>query len=282
MGRLNHMPSLGRLISLISLNALVLVIVLVTAIPYVYMVSATFKPNTEVYSLPITLLPRSFYTGNYEQLFSMFPYVRWFVNTVFVASLRTGIAIVLCAMGGYAFAKYEFRFKRALFLLLLATMMLPFHVVLIPLFIMMVRIQWVNTYYALIVPFAVSAYGIFLLRQYMVSVPGELLDAARIDGSSEMGIFWRIAMPLVKPGLGVVAILFFTMAWNDFIWPLIVLSKTALYTLPLGIATMFGPYEIQYGTIMAGSFLSTVPIVIVFLAMQRQFVSGLTVGALKG
>lgn len=276
------MPSFGRLISLISLNALVLVIVLITAIPYVYMVGATFKPNTEVYSLPITLLPRSFYTGNYEQLFSMFPYVRWFVNTVFVAGVRTGIAIILCAMGGYAFAKYEFRFKRALFLLLLATMMLPFHVVLIPLFIMMVRIQWVNTYYALIVPFAVSAYGIFLLRQYMVSVPGELIDAARIDGSSEMGIFWRIAMPLVKPGLGVVAILFFTLAWNDFIWPLIVLSKTALYTLPLGIATMFGPYEIQYGTIMAGSFLSTLPIVIVFLAMQRQFVSGLTVGALKG
>ena len=235
-----------------------------------------------VYSLPITLLPSSLYMGNYEQLFDMFPYVRWFMNTVFVAGTRTAISIVLCSMGGYAFAKYEFRFKRALFVSLLVTMMLPFHVVLIPLFIMMVRINWVNTYRALIIPFSVSAYGIFLLRQYMVAVPSELIDAGRIDGSSEMGIFWRIAMPLVKPGLGVVAILFFTLAWNDFIWPLIVLSKTVRYTLPLGIATMFGPYEIQYGTIMAGSFLSTLPIVIVFLAMQRQFVSGLTVGALKG
>jgi ABC-type glycerol-3-phosphate transport system permease component len=181
------MASTNSLLSRISLNLLVLAIVLLTAIPYVYMAGATFKPNTEVYSLPIKLLPSSLYMGNYEQLFDMFPYVRWFLNTVFVAGLRTVIAIVLCAMGGYAFAKYEFKFKRTLFILLLATMMLPFHVVLIPLFIMMVRFRWVNTYYALIIPFAVSAYGIFLLRQYMVSVPSELIDAARIDGSSEMG-----------------------------------------------------------------------------------------------
>jgi len=276
------MASTKQLLSRILLNLLTLILVLLTAIPYVYMAGATFRPNTELFSLPITLFPKSLYLGNYEQLFEMFPYVRWFLNTVFVAGIRTLVAIVLCSMAGYAFAKYEFKFKRALFVLLLVTMMLPFHVVLIPLFIMMVRFQWVNTYFALIIPFAVSAYGIFLMRQYMVAVPSELIDAARIDGSSEMGTFWRIALPLVRPGLGVVAILFFTQAWNDFIWPLIVLSKTVLYTLPLGIATMFGPYEIQYGTIMAGSFLSTLPIVIVFLAMQRQFISGLTVGALKG
>lgn len=252
-----------------------------TAMPYIYMISATFKPNTEIFAFPITLWPRDVTFFNYQQLFSEFPFARWFGNTIFVAGARTLLSVFLCSLGGFGFAKYHFKGQGVLLTLLLATLMLPFQILLVPLFIEMIHFGWLNSYWAVIVPFAANAFHIFLMRQYMLSIPDELMDAARMDGSSEFGIFWRIALPIMKPGIAVISILAFIQSWNDFLWPLIVLQDIEMFTVNLGVATMIGPYRIQYGTIMAGSFLSTVPMVAFFLMMQRQFIAGLTAGAVK-
>lgn len=269
--------SVGRtLVLLVLLGGVAL-----TAIPYIYMVSATFKPNTEIFAFPITLWPRNVTLFNYQQLFQEFPFFRWYANTVLVASSRTLLSVFLSALAGFGFAKYVFPGRNVLLTILLATVMLPFQILLVPLFIEMIKFRWINTYWAVIVPFAANAFHIFLMRQYMLSVPDELLDAARIDGCSEFRIFARIALPIMKPGLAVISILAFVQSWNDFLWPLIVLSDINMFTVNLGVATMLGPYRIQYGTVMAGSFLSTLPIVAFFLMMQRQFIAGLTAGAVK-
>lgn len=271
------LASLGRLVVWMALAGGVVM----TALPYIYMVSATLKPNTEIFAFPITLWPRNVTTFNYAQLFSEFPFARWYANSIFVASSRTLLSVFLSALAGFGFAKYKFRGQNVLLVILLATVMLPFQIMLVPLFIEMIAFRWINTYWAVIVPFAANAFHIFLMRQYMLSIPDELLDAARIDGCSEFRIFARIALPIMKPGLAVISILAFVQSWNDFLWPLIVLSDIEMFTVNLGVATMIGPYRIQYGTIMAGSFLSTLPIIIFFLLMQRQFIAGLTAGAVK-
>ena len=269
-------------VNVVFLNTLVLIGVLLTAIPFIYMVTASFRAQGELYSLPVTIWPREWIWSNYVKLFADTDFVIWYGNTILTAGLRTVLGVYFAALAGYAFAKFEFRFKKFLFFLVLATLTLPFHVLLIPLFIMMVDFGWTNSYLAIIVPGIVGAFNIFLMRQYIESVPNELMDAARIDGASEVRIFHAIVVPLVRPALGVVAILTFVGTWNDFLWPLIVLSDSSKYLLSIGIATMDGPFDVEIGAIMAASFLSTLPILIVFVVMQRQIISGLTQGAIRG
>jgi ABC-type glycerol-3-phosphate transport system permease component len=228
------------------------------------------------------LLPDDLYLGNYELLFGETSFLRWFGNSVFVALARTVIAITLSLMAGYAFAKFEFRFKRPLFLLVIATLTLPLYVILVPLFSMMATLGWMDTYWALILPFTAQAIGIFLARQNLLAIPNELLEAARIDGASEWEIFTRIVVPLAQPVIAVMGILFFTASWNDFIWPLIVLTSDEKFTVSLGLPSLIGPYSQEYGAVMAGSFLGTLPIVIIFLMFQRRFIEGIMAGALKG
>lgn len=287
----------------VVINAILLFCIFLTAAPYIYMIASTFKPNSEIWAWPLRFYPRSLfepdlpiyngnityvlgfiplYLENYRYLFEEEPFFRWMFNSFFLAIVRASLAIFFSSLAGFAFAKYDFRFKKILFLMVLVTIMLPFEVLLIPLFIQMAALQWLNTYWAIIIPFAVSPFYIFLMRQYMLGVPNELLDAARIDGCTEFGIFWRVVAPIMKPAYGILAILAFNAGWNDFLWPLIVLQDKLLYTVNLGVAILHGPYETPFGSILAGSFLNTLPIVIVFLIMQRQFVSGLTAGALKG
>ncbi len=264
------------------------------------MIASTFKTNTEIWSWPLKFYPPSIvnpenyppetitnifglslYTENYRYLFVEEPFVRWAINTVFLATVRAALAIFFSSLAGFGFAKYEFRGKKVGFILVLIALMLPFEVLLIPMFMEMAWFGWLNTYWAVTIPVAVSAFFIFLMRQFMLSVPNELMDAARIDGSTEFGIYWRIVVPIQKPAFGILAILAFNAAWNDFLWPLIVLSDKDLYTINLGMALLNGPYATPFGSILAGSFLSTLPIIIVFLFMQRQFIAGLTAGAVK-
>ena len=269
-------------VNILSMNTIVLVGVLLCAIPFVYMISASFRREGDLYKLPVTVYPREWTMHNFHTLFDKTEYVRWYGNTIFTASIRTVLGVYLAALAGAAFAKYEFRFKRFFFFLVLATLTLPFHMLLIPLFLLMRDFGWVDNYLAIIVPGMVNAFNIFLMRQYIESVPSELMDAARIDGASEIGMFHRIILPLVRPALGVVGILTFVWTWNDFLWPLVVLHDDAKYLLSNGIATMDGPYEVETGAIMAGSFLATLPIIIIFLLMQRQIIAGLTQGAIRG
>ena len=269
-------------VSIMFMNSVVLFGVLLTAIPFIYMITASFRQQGELYSLPVTIMPREWHGHNYIKLFGDTDFVIWYGNTIFTAGVRTIVGVYFAALAGCAFAKYHFRFKRFFFFLVLATLTLPFHVLLIPLFLMMRDFGWVNSYLAIIVPGIVGAFNIFFMRQYIELVPDELMDAARIDGASEFGIFHRIIIPLVRPALGVVAILTFVNTWNDFLWPLIVLQDDKKYLLSIGIATMDGPYDVEIGAIMAASFLSTLPILIIFVLMQRQIIAGLTQGAIRG
>ncbi len=290
-----------NLVLTIVINALLLIGVVLTAAPYVYMIASTFKPNSEIWSWPLTFYPKTLkdpnlypgkvtmvlgfiplYLENYRYLFQELPFWRWMFNSFFMAITRSLLSIFLSSLAGFAFAKYDFKLKKAGFLFVLLSIMLPFQVLLVPLFIEMAKLKWLNTYWAIIVPFAASPFFIFLMRQYMLSVPDELLDAGRIDGCTEFGLFWRIVMPIQKPAFGILGILAFNGAWNDYLWPLIVLQDKLLYTVNLGVAVLYGPYLTPFGTILAGSFLNTLPVVFVFLLMQRYFVAGLTAGALKG
>lgn len=220
-------------------------------------------------------------TSNYRNLWKTVPYNRYFINSVFIATGSTLLTLFFCSLGGYAFAKYQFRCQKILFGILLASMMVPFQVLLVPLFGLMYDIGWLNSYKAIVIPFSVGAFGVFLMRQFIVTIPSELIDAARIDGCSEFGIYYRIVLPIIKPALGALTIYSFLGSWNGYLWPLIILRDEAKYTLPIGLANLFGIYRQDYGMLMAGTLLSLMPIVILFLAMQREFVQGITLGSVK-
>ncbi len=221
------------------------------------------------------------FTSNYRNLWKTVPYNRYFINSVFIATASTLLTLFFCSLGGYAFAKYQFRGQKILFGILLASMMVPFQVLLVPLFGLMYDIGWLNSYKAIIIPFSVGAFGVFLMRQFIVTIPSELLDAARIDGCSEFGIYYRVVLPIIKPALGALTIYSFLGSWNGYLWPLIILRDDVKYTLPIGLANLVGTYRQDYGMLMAGTLLSLTPIVILFLAMQREFVQGITLGGVK-
>lgn len=270
-------------LGLVTLTNLLLVLgVFITAIPFLYTISSSFKPQYEIFTFPIQWLPKEVYWDNYAKLFGETLFMRWFLNTAFVAIARTGLSLFLCTLAGFAFAKYEFPLKRVLFVIVLASFTIPFEVLLVPLYKMMVTWGWLNSYWVIIVPFAANAFGIFLARQYALAIPTELLEAARIDGANEFTIFARIAFPNLKPALAVMGIIFFQGAWNDFIWPSIVLNDSQMYLINVALPSLRGPYGDQYGLVLAGGVLAVLPMIIIFFTMQRYFIEGIMAGALKG
>jgi ABC-type glycerol-3-phosphate transport system permease component len=262
-------------------NLFLVILLLLTVVPFLYMVFSAFKQNTEIFGTPLTLFPAKPTLANMQALITQFPFLRWELNTAIVAIGGTITSVLLSSLAGFAFAKYEFRFKNTLFLLMLVTLLIPHQVLQVPQFEIIRVLHWFNTYQALIIPRAVGAFSIFLMRQYTVGIPNELLDAARVDGASEFGIWWRVVLPLVRPAIAVVGILAFTGLWNDFFWPLIVTTDTSMFVANLGIASLVGPYDYQYGIQLSGAVLAALPIIIIFLIFQRQFLEGLTQGALK-
>lgn len=275
----------AKAVGWVLLYALLIAWAVFSLLPFLWSFSSSFKHLTEIFRYPPKFLPTTFDLTNYLNLFMKQDFPRWYVNSVGLALASTIAVLFFCSMAGFAFAKYRFRFKNLLFTVVIGSMIIPFQLVLTPLYAEMNKLGWLNTYWALIVPWVAPAFGIFLMRQYMVTIPTDLLDAARMDGCSEFRIYAQIVLPLARPALGTLAIYQFMNSWNSFLWPLIVLHDQKLYTLPLGLATLLGLVQsetIDYGMIMAGAFLTAMPIVIVFLFMQRQFISGLTLGSVKG
>ena len=243
--------------------------------------TTTLRLTFELYRPPYLAICWDKLTSNYRRLWETVPYNRYFINSIFIATASTLLTLFFCSLAGYAFAKYRFRGKKILFGILLASMMIPFQVLLVPLFNVMYKFEWLNSYKAIIIPFSVGAFGVFLMRQFIVNIPSELIDAARIDGCSEFGIYYRIILPIIKPALGALTIYSFLGSWNSYLWPLIILRDESKYTLPLGLANLVGVYRQDYGMLMAGTLLSLMPIIILFLAMQREFVQGITLGGVK-
>jgi|YNPNPStandDraft_1061719.scaffolds.fasta_scaffold06838_2 arabinosaccharide transport system permease protein len=273
-----------RLVGMALIYVVMVAFALITAMPFLYMITGSFKRNAEIFSYPLTLIPRDPILDNYTRLLSgaEIPFVRQFGNSALVATTQTLLSLFVASLVGWGFAKYEFRGKKPLFTFLLATMMFPGQVALVPLFLLMLRIGWLDSYLAIVIPGAVSAFGAFFMRQIMLGIPNELLDAGRIDGSSEWGLYWRIGIPLSGAGFSILAVLTFLGSWNEYLWPLIVLRTTEKFTYPVGLATLVGLYKIEYGMILAGAFLATLPILVIFIIGRNQFVAGITAGAIKG
>jgi multiple sugar transport system permease protein len=266
-----------------GLYVLLVVGLLLVVGPFVWMLLGSLKTQRELLASPPTLLPESPTLNNFSRLFERADFARFFFNSTLIAVVVTLANLLFCSMAGYALAKLDFFGKRGLFGLAIATLMVPGAVTLVPLFVLMSKLGLVNSYAAVILPFAAGAFGVFLMRQFMSSVPDDLLDAARVDGASEWRIFWSIVMPLLKPGLAALGIFQFLATWNNFLWPLVVLTEDRMYTLPVALATVaIGQNKADYGLLMAGSVVLVLPVIAVFLVLQRHFTQSIAMTGLKG
>ncbi len=268
----------------IVVHALLIIGALITVLPFLWMVLSSFKTTTEIFRYPPALLPDRWIFRHYLDLFRTTLFPRWYGNSLWVATIATLAVLFFSSLAGFGFGKYDFWGREVLFNILIASMIVPFGVVLIPLFVMVSRLGMIDKYATLIVPFMAPAFGIFMMKQFMASIPSELLDSARIDGAQEFGIYWRIVLPLLRPALGALTVYTFLGSWNSFLWPLVIMRSMARYTLPVGLATLIGISsggKIEYGMLLAGSTLVSLPVVTLFLLMQRQFIAGLTLGSVK-
>ena len=276
------MPRVKRLATRTLLTISLIVIGLAFLLPFYWMVVSSLRPISEWYARPMPLILQSPTLENYILLFQRADFGRGALNTVFLCILTVMTQVFFCSLAGYTFAKLNFKGRNGLFIFILATMMIPSGVGMIPNFIIMSRLHWVDTYLPLVVPGIANAFGIFWMRQYCQSIPDELLDAARIDGCGEFGIFWRVVLPVIKPALASLAIFVFLATWNDFLSPLVFLRSPDKFTIQLWLSVVSRQANIfQPHLVMAGSVLSSIPILIVFATLQRYFMAGLTAGSLN-
>ncbi|MEU6825432.1 carbohydrate ABC transporter permease [Streptomyces atriruber] len=270
--------SAGRSIMLTSGLAIALAAVL---IPFYWLVIASTHSSAEIFGSPPPLLPGDQLGENLSSLQETASFGKVVVNSLLIAVIYTVCAGLVCTLAGYAFAKYRFKGRDWLFGVLLLGLVIPNQVTLIPLFKMMADWQWLNSYQAVIMPNLALPFGIFLMRQSMAALPDELLDSGRMDGCGEFRLFLRVVLPPMKPAVAALAIFLFLFQWNDFIWPLIVLRDNASYTIPVALAALQGVDDTDYGALLTGTAVAAIPMALVFLALQRHFVSGLLAGAVK-
>jgi alpha-1,4-digalacturonate transport system permease protein len=262
------------------------VVVLVTAalvalIPIVWLVLGSFKTPTELSARPPSLVPESWGLSNYTDALTRFDFTTYLFNSVVVTIAATALTLAINSMAAYALAKYNFRGKNGLFLLTLATIMIPLQVILIPVYQVVASLGLVNTLWGLIIPAAATPTGVFILRQYMLSIPDELIEAARVDGSGEFRTFIQIVLPMCRPAMAVVAILSIMWRWNDFLWPLVVAQSEKVYTLPVALARFTAEETVPFNLIIAMSVVSILPVIVLFLFFQRQIVTGIANTGIK-
>ena len=253
-----------------------------TLAPLLWMVSISLMPTGEANSFPPRLLPRVVTFSHYAELFQRFDMARYALNSAFLATAVTALSVLINGMAGYAFAKLHFRGRDALYRTLLGALVIPAQVAMLPLFLLLKSMGLVNSYAGAMIPGLASIFGIFLVRQYALSVPDDLLDAARIDGASEARIFRSVVLPVIAPILVTLAVFTFMGTWNDFMWPLIILSSEQKYTLPVALATLSLEHVQDTELMMAGSVITILPVLLVFVALQRYYIEGITAGSVKG
>lgn len=255
---------------------------LIMLAPFYFMFVFATHSRTEIFSLPPPVFFGDDFFNNLAILTERIPFWRNLGWSLYVALASTALTLLFCSMAGYAFALFEFRWKNALFALVMATMLLPSFMNMIPTFMIMDLLGWIDQPRALYIPGAASAFGIFLMRQFvMTSIPKDLIEAARMDGCSELGIYARIVVPLLKPAMGTLGLITFIASWNNFIGPLIVMRSPEMYTLPLALRSLQSPVNTEWGALMTGSAIATIPLIVLFMLSSRQLISGLTAGAVK-
>lgn len=270
-------PSVGAVLRTTFLLAMTFVILA----PVLWFVLSSFKDATDLGARPPKILPTRWAFENYTEAFQAYNYTRYFLNSVFVTVVATVLTLLINSMAAYAFAKYNFRGRDGLFVMTLAMIMIPLQVILIPIYLVVSSLGLVNTYWGMIIPAAATPTGVFIIRQYMLTIPDELIEAARIDGAGEFRIFARIVLPLCRPALAVVAIFSILWRWNDFLWPLLIAQKEELYTLPVALALLNGQLVVPYNIVLAMSVMSIIPVLFMFVFMQRQIVQGIAQTGIK-
>lgn len=276
---------LRRRLSKLILLSIAAFIALIFFFPMYFMVVSSFKAESEILSTPFRWLPQDFVgLAHYIRAFDLAPIAQWYLNSVVVAGVQVSASIFFGALAGYGFAKFQFWGKRIFFILILSIMAVPFQILLIPLFVLVRQFSWQDSYAGLIIPGMLSAFGVFMMRQFAYGIPDELLEAARIDGASEFRIFLQIALPLLAPASASLAIILFLFSWNNFLWPLVVVQDRGLLTLPVGMTMFSEPYRGDpiVGSAMAVSVLATLPVALLFVFFQRYFINGMMVSGIKG
>lgn len=268
--------SRGLLYILLILGGLVMIV------PFAWMISTSLKSGQYVLSMPPQLIPNPATFDSYRRIFELYPIGRMLFNSLLVAGLTTIGQLVTCSMAAYAFARLKFRGQNLVFLLYLATLMVPFQVTITPLFIMMRIFGWINTYQGLILPGVFSAFGTFMLRQAFMTIPTEYEEAAYMDGASPLTIFLKIILPLSKPALATLSVFAFMGSWNSFMWPLFIVREETLMTLPVGLATLQGRWLTEWNLVMAGAVITVLPMLLLYLFAQKYLVQGYVMSGLKG
>jgi len=265
----------------IAAFCVLLAVACIMLLPFYWMFSSSLRTMENMFSLPIQWIPDPVNWRSYVLAWQAQDFTRYFLNSGFVAVAITLSNLLLCSLAGYSLTKFHFRGQGVMFILILSTMMLPLEVTMVPLFLIIKQLDWANSYQGLIVPFLVDGFGVFLMRQYMLSIPKDLIDSARIDGASELRIFWMIVLPLCKPALVALAVFTFREAWDMYIWPLIIITRDSLRTLPLGISLFMSSYGTSWDQLMAIAVLGTLPMILLFFFLQRAFIQGIAATGLK-
>jgi multiple sugar transport system permease protein len=272
----NHSVSVLTAYAMVGLGSLIMLA------PFYFMFVFATHSKTEIFTLPPPLWPGTAFFENLKILSEKIHFWKSLGWSLYIALASTALTLIFCSMGGYAFAMFEFKFKKPLFLLVMGTMLIPSFLGMIPTFMIMDVLGWIDQPHALFIPGAASAFGIFLMRQFVLtSIPRELIEAARMDGCSELGIYARIVLPLLQPALGTLGLITFIASWNNFIGPLVVMRSPEMYTLPLALRSMQSPVDTEWGALMAGSAIATIPLLILFAFSSKRLIEGLTSGAVK-
>ena len=275
--------SQGKLKAKILWYLLLSIIALLMLFPLLWLIGTSLKsPTEDIFSFPPQLIPTQPTLENFQKVWQTYPFGRYLFNSTLVAVLSVGFNLLFCSLAAYPLARLNFRGRELIFALVISTIMIPFQIVMIPLYILMVQLGLRNTYLGVIFPSLASAFGIFLLRQAFGGVPKELEEAGRMDGCSELGIWWHVMIPAVRPALVTLAIFVFIGSWSDFLWPLIVLDRPEYYTLPLGVATLAGTFSLDWRLIAAGSVISIAPVLFLFLFLQRYIIPTNVGSGVKG
>ena len=273
----------------IPTHFVLILVSIISIFPFIWLLSTSLKGGGEnIFAYPPTIIPKDFTFDNYVGVWHRVDLMRYFVNSMIVAGATVVLNLILSSLAAYPLARMEFKGKKITFFAILATIMIPFQAIMLPVYLITLKLHLVDSYgdvfgfIGLVMPFAVSAFGIFLMRQAFLAIPREMEEAAIVDGCNVFQVFWKVLLPMVKPSLAVLAIFTFIGSWGEFLWPSIVLTKEAMYTLPVGVNNLQGMFSSNWRYIAAGSIISTIPIIIFFLCMQRFFISGENEGAVKG
>lgn len=278
-----------RIFEKIGIHAVLIFVSLLSIFPFIWLISTSLKGNAEnIFAYPPQIMPHDFTFQNYVGVWKRVNFIAYFMNSMIVAGATVFLNLLLSALAAYPLARMQFWGKKFAFFAVLATIMVPFQAIMLPVYLITLKLHMVDSvnnfmgYLGLVMPFAVSAFGIFLMRQAFLTIPKEMEEAAIVDGCNVFQVFFKVLLPMVKPSLAVLAIFTFIGSWGEFLWPSIVLTKEAMYTLPVGVNNLQGMFSSNWRFIAAGSILATIPIVIFFLAMQKYFISGENEGAVKG